>query len=138
MPIVKELEIQTENQPGALGKLCGALADRGINILAFQASSSERQSQVHLVVDNPTTAKTVLDAEGFAYIEAEVVQATLPHRPGELARAASRLGEAKININYAFGGIDPNTNAPLIFLGVAEVARAAKILGQPGVAAAGT
>ena len=138
MPIAKELEIQTENQPGALGKLCGTLADRGVNILAFQASSSERQSQVHLIVDNPTTAKTVLDAEGFAYIEAEVVQATLPQRPGELARAASRLGEAKININYAFGGIDPNTNAPLIFLGVAEVARAAKILGQPGVAAAGT
>jgi hypothetical protein len=75
----------------------------------------------------------VLGAEGFAYREAEMVQATLPHRSGELGRAASRLGEAKINLNYAFGGIDPDTNAPLIFLGVAEVAAQQKFLTNPAL-----
>jgi hypothetical protein len=33
-------------------------------------------------------------------------------RPGELARAALRLGDANININYGYAGIDPGTNAP--------------------------
>ncbi len=135
MPTVKELNIQMEDRPGTLGKLCRALADRGVNILAFQTSSSERRSQLRLVVDNPTTAKTVLSAEGLTYAEPEVAQVTLPNRPGELARAASRLGEANININYAYGGADPATNAPLIVVGVSEVGRAAKILDEAAAAA---
>jgi hypothetical protein len=53
---------------------------------------------------NTTTAKTVLDTERLTYVEAEIVQAKLPHRPGEIARVASRLGEANININYAYCG----------------------------------
>jgi hypothetical protein len=52
------------------------------------------------IVDNPPTAKRVLDREQLTFVEAEIVQAKLPHRPGEIARVASRLGEANININY--------------------------------------
>jgi len=89
-----------------------------------------------LVVDNPTTAKTVLDTQRLNYTEAEVVQVKLAHRPGELARAASRLGDANININYAYCGVEAGTNAPLLIFGVAEVGRALTILEQ--VAAAGT
>jgi len=45
-----------------------------------------------------------LDNEGLSYIETEVAQVRLPHRPGELARAASRLGDADININMPTAG----------------------------------
>jgi len=137
MPIVKELDIPLENRPGALAKVCKALADRKINILAFQASTAERRSQVHLVVDNSAAAKTVLAAEGLIYAETELVQVLLPNRPGELARVAAQLGEANININYAYAGVDPRTNAPLLFFGVEEVGRAAKLLDQVAATAAG-
>jgi hypothetical protein len=137
MPTVKELNIQLENQPGTLAKLCRALADRKVNILAFQASTAERRSQVHLIVDNVSAAKTVLDGEGLTYTEADVARVALPQRPGELARVASQLGEANININYAYGGVEPGTNTPLLFFGVAEVGRAAKLLDQTAAAAAG-
>jgi len=44
-----------------------------------------------------------LDTQKLPYKkETEVVQAKFPHRPGELARAASQLGEANININHAY------------------------------------
>ena len=79
-------------------------------------------------------AKTVLDSEQLTYVEAEIVQAKLPHRPGEVARAASRLGEANININYAYCGLEPGTNTPLVFFGVAEVDNAAPILEQAAAA----
>jgi hypothetical protein len=84
---------------------------------------------------NTTTAKTVLDTERLTYVEAEIVQAKLPHRPGEIARVASRLGEANININYAYCGLEPGTNTPLVFFGVAEVSKAAPILEQAAAAA---
>src|ERR1700684_1227318 len=56
MPTAKELNIQLEHKPGRLAKLCKALADRKVNIVAFQASTDERRSQVHLIVDNATAA----------------------------------------------------------------------------------
>jgi hypothetical protein len=135
MPTVKELNIQLENRPGTLAKLCNALANRKVNIIAFQASTEERRSQVHLVVDNPATAKTVLSGEGLTYTENDVAQITLQNRPGVLARVAGRLGDANININYAYSGIDPSNNA-LLFFGVSEVGRAAQLLDQAAAATA--
>ena len=105
MPTSKELTIRLEDRPGTLGNACRALADRKVNILAFQSIPAEEGSSlVRLVVDNPTTAKTVFDKQGLSYTETEVAQVKLAHRPGELARAASRLGDANININYAYAG----------------------------------
>lgn len=137
MPLTKELAIRMEDRPGTLGKLCRALADRGVNILAFQSFPGGGESTVRFVVDNPATAKTILDAQRLNYTEADVAQVKLPHRPGELARAASRLGEANININYAYTGIEPGTNVPLLIFGVNEAGRAATILDQAAAAATG-
>ena len=137
MPTVKELNIQLENRPGTLAKLSAALANRKVNIVALQASTEERESHLHLVVDTVASAKTVLDAERLTYTENDVAQVALPNRPGELARVAGRLGEANININYAYGGIEPGTNNPLLFFGVTEASRAAQLLDQSASAAVG-
>jgi hypothetical protein len=130
MPVSKELTIRMEDRPGTLGKVCRALADKEVNILAFESIPSEGVSLVRLVVDNQATAKKVLDAERVKYTETDVAQVELANRPGELARAAAKLGDANININYAYGGVDPTTAAPLLIFGVAEVAQAARILDE--------
>lgn len=138
MATTKEFAVRLEDRPGTLGKFCRALADRGVNILAFQSFPSVGMATVRIVVDNPTTAKTILDSEHLNYAETEVAQIKAPHRPGELARAASRLGEANINIDYGYCGLEPGTNTPLLIFGVAEVGRAASILDQAAAAAGGT
>jgi len=137
MPTTKEFTVQLEDQPGTIGKLCRALGDRGVNLLAFQASSSERRTEARLVADNPTITKSVLESQGLACTESEVAQVKLPNRPGELGRAASRLGEANININYAYSGADPSANSSFVIFGVGitEVARAVAILDQTVAAA---
>lgn len=137
MPTTKEFSVRMEDQPGTLGKICRALADRDVNILAFQSIPAEGKSLARLVVDNPTNAKSVLDTQKLDYKEAQVAQAIFSHRPGELARACSQLGEAGININYAYCGIDAGTNAPLLIFGVADADRAAKILDKAAAAGAG-
>src|SRR6266851_4168050 len=138
MPTVNEFTIRLEDRPGTLGKVSRALADRGVNILAFQSFATEGKALTRIVVDTPVAAKKVLDSERLTYTEAEVAQVKLPHRPGELARAASRLGETKINISYAYGGLEAGTNAPVVIFGVAEVGKAVAILDQVAAAAAGT
>ena len=135
MPINKEFTIRLEDRPGTLGKVCQALADQNVNILAFQQLPLEKgKGAVRLVLDNPAAAKTTLDGQRADYIETEVAQIKLSHRPGELARAASRLGEAGININYGYCGADPGTNATFVIFGVAEVGKAVKVFEQAAAA----
>jgi len=136
MPIATELTIRMDNRPGSLGKICRNLADRGINIMAFQSIPSAKTILVCMVVDKPAAAEAMLDGEGITYTEAEVAQVQLPPAPGELARIASKLGDANIIIKYAYCGVAPITNAPLVIFGVKEVDRAAEILDHHAAVAA--
>ncbi len=139
MPTTREFTIRQEDKPGTLGKLCQALADQNVNILAFQSFPVEKgKSSIHLVLDNSTAGKTVLDCQRMECTEAEVAQVKLAHRPGELARAASRLGDAGMNINYGYCGTEPVTNASILIFGVADAGKAAKILELAAAAGAAT
>ncbi len=137
MPAAKEFTIHMDDRPGTLGKLCRALGDRGVTIVAFQAfPHGKDKSTLRLVTDNPRMTKTVLESENTAHTETEVALTNLPHRAGSLGRVATKLGEAKININYTYAGLEPGTNTPVAIFGVAEVGQAAKILDEVAKAAA--
>jgi len=136
MPIATELTIRMDNRPGSLGKICRDLADRGVNIMAFQSIPSAKTILVCMVVDKSAAAEAILDAQGIAYTEAEVAQVKLHHAFSELGRVASKLGDANINIKYAYCGVEPISNAPLVIFGVTEVDRAANILDHAAAAAA--
>jgi hypothetical protein len=49
-------------------------------------------------------------------------------------RAAARLGEAEINIDYGYRGVAPGTNATFLILGVAEAGEAVNIFEQAAAA----
>ena len=136
MPVIKEFTVLLEDRPSTLGNVCRALAECGVNILALQSFPTGGKIVTRLIVDNPPKAKTALVNEGLTYVETEIVHAKIAHRPGEIARVASRLGEANISINYAYCGLEPGTNAPLVFFGVTDVEKAATILKRVAAAAA--
>ena len=139
MPITKEFTIRLEDRPGMLGKLCHALAEENVNILAYQHFPHEKgKGSVRLVVDNPNKARAILDRQRSDCTETEVVQVRLAHHPGELARAASRLGDAGININYGYCGTEPNNYETFLIFGVAEVGKAVKIFEQAAAAGSTT
>lgn len=136
MPITKELTIRMDHRPGSLGKVCRVLAEHGVNILAFQSIPSGSTILLCFVVDNVAAAEAALASDGIAYTVGEVAQVQMPHRPGELARAASRLGDANVNIHYSYYGLEPTSNAPLIIFGTAELGRAAALLDETATAIA--
>jgi hypothetical protein len=135
MPIAKELTIRVEDTPGTLAQCCRPLAERDVNILALEAFEREGQSLIRMVVDDPATAKKLLDANRIYYTETEVAQAVLAHSSGELFRAASRLSEARVNINYAYCGTEPGTNMSVVVFGVSDVAKAVALLEEDAKAA---
>jgi hypothetical protein len=136
MPVNREFTVTMEDRPGTFGKICRALADRKVNILAFHSFPDEGKSKVRLVCDHPANTRTALEAERMAFTENEVAQVKLPHRAGELARVTSRLGENNININYAYCGLEAGTNTPLVVFHVNDVAKAVPLLDKEAAVAA--
>ncbi len=139
MPSTKWFTIRLKDRLGTLGKLCQALAEQDINILAYQQFPHEKgKGSVRLVVDNPDKTRATLDRQRHDYTETEVAKVLLANRPGELARVGSRLGEANININYGYSGAEPGASVSFLILGVADAGKALKLLEQAAAASATT
>lgn len=128
MPKAKEFTVTIEDKPGALAKCFLALAERGVNILAFQSYVEEGESLARFLADDPATAKAVLGSLRMIFEETEVAIVRLPHRPGQLGRAAARLGENQINIDYSYCGLEPGSTLGLLVFGVDSLNKAAAAL----------
>jgi hypothetical protein len=130
MPKAKEFTVTIPDKPGALGKCFLALAERGVNVLAFQSYVEEGESLARIMVDDMAAAKAVLGGLRMIFEETDVAVIRVPHRPGELGRAAARLGEAKINIDYSYFGMEPGSALAMLVFGVDNLTKAAQVLDE--------
>ena len=130
MPKAKEFTVTIEDKPGALGKCFLALAERGVNIVALQSYVEEGESLARFLADDMATAKAVLGGLQMIFEETEVAVIRLAHRPGELGRAAARLGEKQINIDYTYCGMEPDSKLVLVVFGVDNLTKAAAALDE--------
>jgi len=130
MAKAKEFTVTIEDKPGALGKCFLALAERGVNILAFQSYVEEGESLARFLADDMAAAKAVLGGLHMIFEETQVAVARLPHRPGQLGRAASRLGEKRINVDYSYCGLEPGSTLGLVVFGVDNLNQAATVLDE--------
>lgn len=124
----KEFRVTIEDKPGALGHCCLALGEHGVNILAFQSFVEHGESLARFLVDDPATANKVLGSMHMNFEEVDVAVVRLAHRPGELGRAAVRLGENQINIDYSYCGLEPGSALPIAVFGVDNVTKASAVL----------
>jgi hypothetical protein len=106
------------------------LGERGVNILAFQTYVEEGESLARLLVDDPATAMSVLGGLRMIFEETEAAVTRLEHRAGELGRAASKLGQEQINIDYCYCGLEPGSTRALVAFGTDNVPKAAKLLDE--------
>ena len=138
MPRAKEITVKIEDKPGALGKCFLALAEAGVNILAFQSFVEEGESEARFLASDMARAKSVLGGLKMIFEETEVVAVRLMHRPGALGRAASRLGEKRINIDYSYCGPESGSTMAVLVFGVDDLNRAAAALDELAAEDAGT
>lgn len=102
----KQFSVTMQNRPGTLARMCTALAERGVNILALMSLNHDDTSLVRMVVDDTARAVKALDAVGYQYTQEDVLTSTVANRPGTLAKIAKALGEAGVNINYSYLGAE--------------------------------
>jgi hypothetical protein len=130
MAKAKEFVVTIEDKPGALGKCFMALAERGVNILAFQSFVEERESLTRFIADDPATTESVLGGARMIFEVTDVACVRMPNRPGSLGRAAAKLGEARVNIDYSYCGIEPGSNLALLVFGVDSLSKGSEVLDQ--------
>src|SRR5215472_10030955 len=97
-----QLAVFLANRPGALARVCEALAKAEININALATSDTVDHTVVRMVVSEPTKALMLLGEAGVLALEAEVLMIETANQPGVLATIADRLAEADVNIEYVY------------------------------------
>ena len=123
-----QLAVFLANRPGALARVCDALAKAEININALATSDTVDHTVVRMLVSDPTKALMLLGEAGVLALETEVLMIETANQPGVLAKIAERLAEAGVNIEYVYlaGGRDAEKG--LIVLRPSDIEKAQSAL----------
>ena len=95
MAIRTELSLKIQNAPGTLGRICTTLSAEGVNVLALMLDAG---GVLRLIVDNPLHAAGTLREQRFQVEERDVLYAQIPNSVGALARVASLIRDAGVNL----------------------------------------
>src|SRR5437763_13897971 len=123
-----QLAVFLANRPGALARVCDALANAGISIYALATSDTVDHTVVRMVVSDPTKALMLLGEAGVLALEADVLTIETENQPGVLATIAERLAKAEVNIEYAYLAAGPKAAKELIILRPSDVEKAQSAL----------
>ncbi len=130
MEFVHEVTAYLENKPGRLAKICSALAQEKVDILALSVMEREGPSVLRCVTSDLEKTKSALTALGIEFRTCDVVAVQLENRTGSLARVLERLAEEHINVEYAYAS---TMSAPGKALGIFHTSnpkRASQILSE--------
>jgi len=128
MQISKQLAIFLDNRPGTLARVVDALAEAKINIYAITTSDTVDHSVIRLVVNDYRKAMHVFEEHGTLVVEDDVLMIEGTNKPGELARLAHKLADAKINIEYCYSATPPDSKNGLMIMRVSNASKALKVL----------
>ena len=123
-----QLAVFLANRPGALARVCEALAKAEINIHALATSDTVDHSVVRMVVSDPTKALMLLGEAGVLALESDVLMIETDNKPGVLAKIAERLAESEVNIEYLYLAGSPKAAKGLIILRPSDVEKAQNVL----------
>jgi hypothetical protein len=123
-----QLAVFLANRPGALARVCEALAQAEINIQALATSDTVDHTVVRMVVSDPTKALMLLGEAGVLALETEVLTLETASEPGVLAKIAERLAEANLNIEYAYLAGGRRAEKGLIILRPSDIEKAWRVL----------
>src|SRR5438309_11502672 len=128
MQITKQLAIFLDNRPGMLSRVADALAEAKINIYAITTSDTVDHSVIRMVVSDYRKAIHLFEEHGTLVVEDDVIMIDGSNKPGELARLAHKLADAKVNIEYCYSATPEESKKGLMVMRVSDPKKALKIL----------
>lgn len=109
---VVQFSVFTPNRLGRLNELIKILGPHNIHILAMTVLDTTDSSIIRIVLDDPDKGRELLQENGFAFTESQLVVVEV-NSAVELNRLIAALLEAELNINYLYSFI-PHPNGKSI------------------------
>jgi hypothetical protein len=106
---MKDLTVILDDKPGTLADLGEATGGADINIEGMYATTAAGKGEIHILVEDPGATREALEGAGIEVTEdRDVLVVEVEDRPGTMAEVARKLGDADVNIEFAyttFGGV---------------------------------
>ncbi len=117
---MKDLSIILEDRPGTLADMGEALGKANINIEGACGFPCDGKGTGHLLVEDASTARRVLEEAGIKVgEEREVLVLEMEDQPGEFGKTARKIADAGVNINLMY-----TASGPRFVLGVDNLSKA--------------
>jgi hypothetical protein len=110
-----ELHVVVPNDPGILGRVLGTMANAGVNVRAMAVSSEGAKGHFYLLTNNVRKAQSALKSLRYKVALNKVVTVVVTDRIGAGAEIGALLGNAVINIIYAYGSSSGAGQTLLVF-----------------------
>ncbi len=120
-----QINVGVPNSPGSLARMTDMLRAADVNLEALFCTNNEKESVVHIIVDDPETAKVVLRDIGDI-TTTEVLAVRVKNSPGAIAHLARMCAGAQININHIYA--TSLGKEAMCYLAVDDIAGAKKVL----------
>lgn len=125
---LKQISIFLENRAGRLADVTTLLGNNGVNIRALALADTSDFGILRLLVDKPDRAYKMLQDNGFAATETEVIAVEIPDKPGGLASILAPLQEVGINVEYMYAFLEKATDEAIVVFRFEDVSKAIEIL----------
>ncbi len=125
MKVALQLSIKLPNTPGALARMSDILRAADVNIEALFCTRESKETGVHVVVDDPETAKMVLREIGDVSV-LEVLAIPIKNKPGAIANIARVCAGHGINIEHIYA--TSSGKDAMVYLDVNDIEKAKKVL----------
>ncbi|MCX5777596.1 MAG: ACT domain-containing protein [Candidatus Firestonebacteria bacterium] len=126
MPILKQLSVFVQNQPGKIERLTSILAENNINILAFNIASSGEYGVIKIIADKPELAYKKYKEAGLTAYLSEVLGIKMQDKPGGLHDAAKIIAKNSLNVENAYVYVPKSRKSAMLVIDVRDVKAAKK------------
>lgn len=122
--MAKDMKVILEDRPGTLADLGETLGNAGINIDGICGFPCEGKGVIHILVEDATKARKVLEEAGFEVKEdRQVFVLDVSDRPGEMGSICRRIANAGVNIDFIYAATRTR-----IVLGVDDLEKAKSVI----------
>jgi len=112
----KEIVLSVKNEIGLLFELSKLLAEKGVGILAINATVCGEECVIRLVTDDNLRTRDALVDKGYAADEEDVILVEVLHKPGMLKRVTEVMAGEKIDVHHAYATASEDQEKCLLVL----------------------
>ena len=130
--MIQQLSVFLENRSGRAAELARLLGEAKHNMRALMIADTAEYGVARILCDRPLAARETLQGAGFGVSLTRVVAVEAPDRPGALADILELLGREGLNIEYAYGFVEPDGSGAIQVFRLDEPDRGADVLDKGG------